>query len=68
MKILLGTNTFKQYDRQTVAVQSYKKLKNEYSDIFDIVDIQFKDEEGTFINHYDLNINRIYLLFKLKPC
>jgi hypothetical protein len=56
MKILLGTNTFKQYDRQTIAVQSYKKLKNEYPDIIDIVNIQFKDEESTFINHYDLNI------------
>ena len=50
MKILITTNTFGEYNRQTVGIQSLKKLKEEFPDIIDIINIQFQDEKETFIN------------------
>lgn len=56
MKILIGSNTFNVYHRQTVAVDSWKHLKNKFPDIIDIVDIQFQDETNSFNNFYELNV------------
>lgn len=56
MKILLGTNTFGTYDRQDIAVDSYKELKKLFPNNVDIIDIQFQDEKHNFKNHYGLDI------------
>jgi hypothetical protein len=56
MKILITTNTFGEYNRQTVGIQSLKKLKEEFPDIVDIINIQFQDEAETFVNRYELDV------------
>jgi hypothetical protein len=56
MKILIGTNTFGSYDRQDIAVDSYKALKSQYPDVVDVIDVQFQDEKETFKNIYGLDV------------
>lgn len=56
MKILLTTNTFGSYKRQDIAIQSYKKLLEEFPDILSFFDIQFRDEKETFNNVYGLDV------------
>lgn len=41
MKLLIGTNTFGRYDRQDVAVESWKYLSDVYD--CDVMDVQFQD-------------------------
>lgn len=43
MKIVLGTNLFKQYHRQDIAIESLRKLQNQFSEI-ELVNLQFPDE------------------------
>lgn len=45
MKILIGTNTYKKYKRQDIAIDSYVHLSNKYN--CDIVDVQFVDENSS---------------------
>ena len=49
MKII--SNTFDNYNRQTVAVDSWRYLKNLYPEI-EIINLQFKDEENEYHNFY----------------
>lgn len=56
MNIIIGTNTYGNYHRQTIATESWNDLKIKFPNIVDIVDIQFKDEEDIFENHYNLNV------------
>ena len=56
MKILIGTNTFGNYHRQNVAVDSWKFLKEKFHDQIDIIDIQFADEKNIFKNNYNLDV------------
>jgi hypothetical protein len=56
MKIRIITNTFGEYLRQTIAVDSWRILKNKYPDIIEIVDYQFVDEKETYdIKYKDLD-------------
>jgi hypothetical protein len=55
MKIILGTNTFKNSHRQNIAIGSWSLLKNQFPNL-QLYDIQFKDEEKSFEKYYpDLN-------------
>jgi hypothetical protein len=56
MKILITTNTFGKYDRQNLCIESLKKLKKEFPDNVNIIDVQFEDESKDFVNHYDLDV------------
>ena len=47
MKIVIGTNYFGTYHRQTIAQQSLLKLKRIFGDILKLIDFQFKDETDT---------------------
>jgi len=53
MKISIGTNTFQNFHRQNVAVESWYELRNKFG--INLYDFQFKDEENSFTKHYDLN-------------
>jgi hypothetical protein len=53
MKIVIGSNTFDTYRRQDIAVQSWKKLADEFD--VELYNIQFKDEEAVFNDSYNLN-------------
>jgi hypothetical protein len=55
MKITIGTNTYGNYDRQAIAVDSWNSLKNKFPNIVNVIDIQFKDEEKTFKKNYELD-------------
>jgi len=52
MKLLIITNTFGNYHRQNVAVDSWRHLKSIYPDNVDILNLQFEDEKDTFVNPY----------------
>ena len=52
MKIVLGANTFGEYKRQDIAVESWRVLSKEFN--VDVYDIQFEDECKTFTNPYNL--------------
>lgn len=52
MKIALLFNTFQDYHRQNVAVDSWRYLKQLFPDVVDLHNIQFKDEEEIFKNPY----------------
>lgn len=54
MKIAIGTNLFGQYHRQDLSKASLMRLKNKYSEI-QLFDIQFKDEESTYIKSDGFN-------------
>lgn len=57
MKILIGTNTFGNYHRQTVAIDSWQYLVEQCVTNYDapysvsLVDIQFRNEEKTFVKN-----------------
>ena len=59
MKILITTNTFGEYNRQTVGIQSLKKLKEEFPDIVDeLIDLtntipETKHSENLNTNTHD---------------
>jgi hypothetical protein len=51
-KITIITNTFGNYHRQNVAVDSWRYLKQLFPNHVDILDIQFEDEKDSFVDHY----------------
>jgi len=51
-RITLISNTFSDYHRQMVAVESWRHLKNLFPDVLDIYNLQFEDEFDTFTDHY----------------
>jgi hypothetical protein len=53
IRIALVTNTFGKYHRQNVAVESWIHLKSKFPDVLELYNIQFKDEENTFTDHYE---------------
>lgn len=55
LKILLGTNTFGEYHRQTVAMDSLRYLKEKFPDIVELIDVQFKDEQKKFTKNKDFD-------------
>ena len=52
MNILLGANTFGNYHRQNIAVDSWIHLREKYG--VKLCNIQFKDEENSFKSEYDI--------------
>lgn len=52
MKISIITNTYKKYNRQNVAVDSWKYLRELFPTTVDIINLQFKDEQDTFSDSY----------------
>ena len=59
MKILLGTNTFGNYKRQDIAVQSWKKLKEIFPDTVELMNIQFEDEMESFNDPYGIPVKYV---------
>jgi hypothetical protein len=51
MKIKIITNTFNDYHRQKVAVDSWLHLKNLYPEM-EVINLQFFDEQEQFSNFY----------------
>lgn len=60
MKIVIGTNTYGNYDRQQIAVDSWKHLAATYPGV-SLLNVQFDDERDSF----DLS-NNIPTVFDLK--
>lgn len=52
MKIKIITNTFDDYKRQNIAVDSWRYLRDNYKGIVELVNLQFEDEKDTFQNPY----------------
>jgi hypothetical protein len=52
MKINIIANTFQNYHRQNVAVDSWRYLKQLFPDNVEVYNFQFADEEESYLNHY----------------
>lgn len=52
MKINIIANTFSNYHRQNVAVDSWRNLKRLFPENIEIFNFQFIDEESTYVDHY----------------
>lgn len=62
MKIKIITNTFRQYHRQDVAVESWTHLTKLYGNL-EVINYQFMDEEHDYSNFYN-NLNTKFCLTK----
>ena len=56
MNILIGFNTFGNYKRQSIAVDSYKHLAKIFPNDVSILNVQFEDERETFENYYNVPV------------
>jgi len=54
MKVLIGTNTYKKYKRQDIAIDSFIHLSDKYD--CDIIDVQFADEDSS---NYEIRTENI---------
>jgi len=57
-KIAFGVNLFSFNNRTDLAIESFIKLKNKFSDILDLYNIQFEDKSQKFRDHSNFSLYR----------